>query len=200
MGYYYSLTRGFENAMCDILKTTQHVFAIDAFRNKLILTFLKTYHINTTWDELDCVTYISIVEADISFEKTDHFDAVISITNIVTPVNVEAFIQMMFQFMIKDTHYKANENIEKLVAKDLYKSYSANQWKAIRELFQILDFTGIDDKRILSSNIVSEAFTSYAKERPDLKSAIKAINIITDNWYGYTVKSNQKKIGFKKQR
>ncbi|CAI2181440.1 6666_t:CDS:2, partial [Funneliformis geosporum] len=47
--------------------------------------------------ELYCVAYINTVEAGISFEKTNHFDAVIGITNIVTPVNVEAFIQMMFQ-------------------------------------------------------------------------------------------------------
>ena len=53
--------------------------------------------INTAWDELDCVAYTSTVEASISFEKTDHFDAVIGITNIVTPVNVEAFVQMMFR-------------------------------------------------------------------------------------------------------
>ncbi|CAI2172031.1 5012_t:CDS:2 [Funneliformis geosporum] len=158
--------------------------------------------INTAWDKLDYVAYTSTVEAGISFEKTDHFDAIISITNIITP---------------KDTHYKANENIEKSVAKDLYKSYLANYWKAIRELFQILSFTGIDDKYILSSNMILEAFTqlcerfieiqnqsllffsfrSHAKERPDLKLAIKVINAISDNWYGYTVKSNQKKIGSK---
>ncbi|RIA97818.1 hypothetical protein C1645_813528 [Glomus cerebriforme] len=41
--------------------------------------------------------YMSTVEASIFFEKTDHFDAVIGITNVVTPVNVEAFIQMIFQ-------------------------------------------------------------------------------------------------------
>ena len=32
-----------ENAMCDVLKTAQHVLAIDAFRNESTLTFLKTY-------------------------------------------------------------------------------------------------------------------------------------------------------------
>src|SRR2546421_10169587 len=53
--------------------------------------------INTAWGELDCIAYTSIVEAGISFEKTDHFDAVIGITNIVTLVNVEAFVQMMFR-------------------------------------------------------------------------------------------------------
>ncbi|CAI2195106.1 18364_t:CDS:2, partial [Funneliformis geosporum] len=49
-------------------------------------------------DELDCVAYTSTVEAGISFEKTNHFDAVIGITNITTPVNVEAFIQMIDLF------------------------------------------------------------------------------------------------------
>jgi len=55
--------------------------------------------------------------------------------------------------------YKAEENLEKSVAEDLHKSYSANHWEAIRELFQVLGFTGIDDKRFLSGNIVSETFT-----------------------------------------
>uniref|UniRef100_U9SLP9 Uncharacterized protein n=1 Tax=Rhizophagus irregularis (strain DAOM 181602 / DAOM 197198 / MUCL 43194) TaxID=747089 RepID=U9SLP9_RHIID len=92
--------------------------------------------------------------------------------------------------------HKAEENLEKSVAEDLRKSYSANHWKAIRELFQILGFTSIDDKRILPGNIVSEAFVqscerfieirnqflslfgfkSHAKTTPDLNSAIKAIN------------------------
>ena len=83
----------------------------------------------------------------------------------------------------------------------MHKSYSANHWKVIRELFQILGFTGIDDKRILPGNIVSEAFAqssekfieirnqslllfsfkSRAKEKPDLISAIKTINAIASN-------------------
>jgi hypothetical protein len=120
----------------------------------------------------------------------------------------------------EDSHYKARYNSEKSVAEDLHKSYSANHWKVIRELFQILGFTGIDDKRILSGNIISEAFAqscerfieirsqslllfgikSRAKEKPDLISVIKTINAITGNWYGYIVKSSQKKIGSKEQR
>ncbi|GES83482.1 hypothetical protein GLOIN_2v1770212 [Rhizophagus clarus] len=43
-------------------------------------------------------------------------------------------------------------------------------------------FTGIDDIRTLSSNIISEAFKSHAKETPDLKSAIKAINAIAEQF------------------
>ncbi|CAG8825093.1 28263_t:CDS:2 [Gigaspora margarita] len=58
----------------------------------------------------------------------------------------------------KDTYYKAGENVEKSVAEDLHKLYSANHWKAIRELFQILGITGIDDIRTLLGNIISEAF------------------------------------------
>ena len=120
----------------------------------------------------------------------------------------------------EDSHYKARYNSEKSVAEDLHKSYSANHWKVIRELFQILGFTGIDDKRILSGNIISEAFAqscerfieirsqslllfgikSRAKEKPDLISAIKTINAIAGNWCGYIVKSSQKKIGPKEQR
>ena len=94
------------------------------------------------------------------------------------------------------------------------------QWKAIQELFQILGFTGIDDIRTLSGNIISEEFAqscerfmeiwnqslllfgfkSHAKETPDLKSAIKAINTIAGNWCGYTVKSDKKRIGPKGQQ
>src|SRR2546421_12529965 len=90
--------------------------------------------------------------------------------------------------------HKAEENLKKSVAEDLRKSYSANHWKAIRELFQILGFTDIDDKRILPGNIVSEAFVqscerfieirdqslllfgfkSQTNAIPDLKSAIIA--------------------------
>ncbi|PKY58734.1 hypothetical protein RhiirA4_513394 [Rhizophagus irregularis] len=103
---------------------------------------------------------------------------------------------------------------------DLRKAYLFKQWKAIQELFQILGFTGIDDIRTLSGNIISEAFTqscerfmeirnqslllfgfkSRAKETPDLKSAIKAINAIAGNWCGYTVKSDKKRIGPKGQQ
>ncbi|CAI2194502.1 20321_t:CDS:2, partial [Funneliformis geosporum] len=496
-----------ENAMRDILRTAQHVLAMDAFANESTLTFLKAYRgenirvidnkfqplvgktveylydpnsgaeamrigcellqqgkrvafvltscnmaralvekasklqrpdnspvrarayygdmdgkqrkkdfsdINMAWGELDCVAYTSTVEAGISFEKTDHFDAVIGITNIVTPVNVEAFVQMMFRIRdckrrilslyyqknssdlfrppghkniraelesarpndlptaikghrewdkniisykldqspavisflevehrkrlsarnfieiscsliastgaslqlikmdesrgvignrkkvrneirrsIADTMalkrfymrnlyckdmsiedwniicnrkfienfsspearkhflrlsyfrrqghneesamkglkaeenvqweiacYRAKENLEKSVAEDLRKSYSANHWKAIRELFQILGFTGIDDRRTLSGDIVSEAFVqscekfieirnqslllfgfkSHAKTTPDLNLAIKAINAIAGNWCGYTIKSDKKRIGPKGQQ
>ncbi|CAG8852447.1 20192_t:CDS:2, partial [Gigaspora margarita] len=63
-----------------------------------------------------------------------------------------------FMECFKDIYYKARENVEKSVAEDLYKLYSANYWKAIREPFQILGFTGIDDIHTLSGNIISEAF------------------------------------------
>ncbi|CAB4373212.1 unnamed protein product [Rhizophagus irregularis] len=92
--------------------------------------------------------------------------------------------------------YRAEENLEKSVAEDLR-------------------FTGIDNRRTLSGNIASESFIrscerfieirnqslllfgfkSYAKETPDLKSAIQAINAIAGNWCGYTVESDKKKIG-----
>ncbi|CAJ0847115.1 9_t:CDS:2 [Entrophospora sp. SA101] len=61
--------------------------------------------INTAWGELDCVAYTNTVEAGISFEKTNHFDMVIGITNIATPVNVEAFIQMMFRIRDCEKHF-----------------------------------------------------------------------------------------------
>ncbi|GBB95689.1 hypothetical protein RclHR1_25960002 [Rhizophagus clarus] len=63
--------------------------------------------------------------------------------------------------------------------------------------FRRQGFTGIDDIRTLSSNIISEAF---AQSCENLKSAIKAINAIAGNWCGYTVKSDKKRIGPKGQQ
>src|SRR3954462_4277977 len=120
----------------------------------------------------------------------------------------------------EDTHYKAGYNSEKSVAEDLHKSYSFNHWMVIRELFQILGFTGIDNKRTLSSDTASESFMqscekfieirnqslllfgfkSCAKETPDLHSAIKTINAIAENWCGYTIESDKKIIGPKGQQ
>ncbi|CAG8678593.1 1608_t:CDS:2, partial [Racocetra persica] len=58
--------------------------------------------------------------------------------------------------------------------------YDEESVKVIRELFQILGFTGIDDRHILSSNI------SCAKIISDLNLAIRAINAIVGNWCSYT--------------
>ncbi|CAJ0848450.1 6331_t:CDS:2 [Entrophospora sp. SA101] len=53
--------------------------------------------INATWSGLDCVIYTSTVEAGISFEIPNHFNAIIAISNINTGVHVEAFAQMLYQ-------------------------------------------------------------------------------------------------------
>ncbi|GBB99545.1 hypothetical protein RclHR1_35580001 [Rhizophagus clarus] len=115
---------------------------------------------------------------------------------------------------------KAKENLEKLVGEDLRKSYLAKHWEVIQELFQILGFTSIDDKRTLSSDTASESFMRFcekfieiqnqtlllfcfksrAKETPDLHSAMKTINAIAGNWCGYTVESDKKRIGPKGQQ
>ncbi|GBC40803.2 hypothetical protein GLOIN_2v1843832 [Rhizophagus irregularis DAOM 181602=DAOM 197198] len=63
--------------------------------------------------------------------------------------------------------YRAEENLEKSVAEDLRKSYSANHWKVIQELFQIL------------------GLLSHAKTTPDLNLTIKAINAIAGNCTGF---------------
>ncbi|CAG8819352.1 45312_t:CDS:2, partial [Gigaspora margarita] len=116
--------------------------------------------------------------------------------------------------------YKAKEHLKKSVAEDLRKSYSANHWKAIRELFQILGFTSIDDKRTLPGDTALESFMrscerfieirnqslllfgfkSRAKKTPDLHLAIKMINAIASNWCGYAVESDKKRIGPKGQQ
>ncbi|CAG8577663.1 1947_t:CDS:2 [Gigaspora margarita] len=101
-------------------------------------------------------------------------------------------------------HFLPRENVKKSVAEDLHKLYSANYWKAIRELFQILGFTSIDNIHTLLGNIISEAFAQScerfieiqsqslllfgfkfcAKEKPDLISAIKTINAIASLGFG----------------
>jgi hypothetical protein len=95
-----------------------------------------------------------------------------------------------------------------------------NHWEVIQELFQILGFTGIDDKHTLFDNTISESFTqsckrfieiwnqslllfsfkSHIKKTSDFYSAIKIINVIAGNWCGYTVKSNKKRIKLKRQQ
>ncbi|CAG8522059.1 10037_t:CDS:2 [Cetraspora pellucida] len=64
---------------------------------------------------LDCIAYTNTVEAKISFEVTDHFDIVIAITNIITPVHVKALAQMLYQIYdcphcIISLFYKKNSN------------------------------------------------------------------------------------------
>ncbi|CAI2194301.1 1532_t:CDS:2, partial [Funneliformis geosporum] len=54
-------------------------------------------NINVTWSSLDSVIYISTVEAGITFEIPNHFDAIIGISNIKTGVHIEAFTQMLYQ-------------------------------------------------------------------------------------------------------
>ncbi|POG78371.1 hypothetical protein GLOIN_2v1538759 [Rhizophagus irregularis DAOM 181602=DAOM 197198] len=54
-------------------------------------------NIDVAWGELDCVAYTNTVEAEISFEVTGHFDIVIAITKITTPVHVEALAQMLYR-------------------------------------------------------------------------------------------------------
>ena len=71
--------------------------------------------INVTWGELDCVAYTNTVEAGISFEVTGHFDIIIAITNIATPVHVEALAQMLYRIRdcsrrIISLFYQKNSN------------------------------------------------------------------------------------------
>jgi len=54
-------------------------------------------NINAIWSGLDCVIYTSTVEAGISFEISNHFDAVIGISNINTGVYAEDFAQMLYR-------------------------------------------------------------------------------------------------------
>ncbi len=54
-------------------------------------------NINATWSSLDCVIYTNTIEASISFEIPNHFDAIIGISNIKTGVHVEAFAQMLYR-------------------------------------------------------------------------------------------------------
>ncbi|CAI2179006.1 9147_t:CDS:2 [Funneliformis geosporum] len=73
------------------------------------------------------------------------------------------FIENLVHLKLRSISYgclivETEENLKKLVVEDLHKSYSANHWEAIRELFQILGFTGINDIHILPGNIILAAF------------------------------------------
>src|SRR6266480_4297777 len=72
-------------------------------------------NINVAWSELDCVAYTNTVEAEISSEVTGHFDIVIAITNIATPVHVKALAQMLYRIRdcshrIVSIFYQKNSN------------------------------------------------------------------------------------------
>jgi hypothetical protein len=72
-------------------------------------------NINDAWGELNCVAYTNTVEASISFEITGHFDIVITITNIATPVHVEALAQMLYRIRdspccVVSLFYQKNSN------------------------------------------------------------------------------------------
>ncbi|RIA86585.1 hypothetical protein C1645_829047 [Glomus cerebriforme] len=132
-----------ENAMRDVLKSARHVLAMDAFANILTLTFLQIYrdenirvvdnkyqpHIVVMAralvekasklfkpDNLPIrAPYTNTVEARISFEITGHFNIVIAITNIATPIHVETLIQMLYQIHDCPRHivslfYQKNSN------------------------------------------------------------------------------------------
>src|SRR5947208_15145709 len=71
--------------------------------------------INVAWRKLDCIAYTNTVEAGISFEVTGHFDIVITITNIATPVHVKALAQMLYRIRdcprrIVSMFYQKNSN------------------------------------------------------------------------------------------
>ena len=66
--------------------------------------------------------------------------------------------------------YRAEENLEKSVAEDLRKSYSANHQEVIQELFRILGFTGIDDRYILSDDTASESFTQSCERFIEIRN------------------------------
>src|SRR6266542_494728 len=71
--------------------------------------------INVAWSKLDCVAYTNTVEVGISFEVTGYFDIIIAITNIATPVHVEALAQMLYRIRdcprrIVSLFYQKNSN------------------------------------------------------------------------------------------
>ncbi|RHZ43620.1 hypothetical protein Glove_966g8 [Diversispora epigaea] len=77
----------------------------------------------------------------------------------------------------EDTCYNARDNFEDSVAKDLRKTYSANHWIAVKVAFKASREKFI---KIRSQALLLFGFRSRAKEMPDLKSAIKAINAIVE--------------------
>ncbi|RGB21867.1 hypothetical protein C1646_777093 [Rhizophagus diaphanus] len=120
--------------MHDGIRIVRYILAMNAFANKSTLAFLKIYHgknihiidnryqpridfsdINVAWNELNCIAYINTVEAGISFEATGHFNIVIAITNIATPVHVKVLVQMLYQIHdclrhIVSIFYQKNSN------------------------------------------------------------------------------------------
>ncbi|RHZ58336.1 hypothetical protein Glove_374g55 [Diversispora epigaea] len=96
-----------ENAMRDLLRLVQHVLAMDALMKGKRVEFVSTGAVMARalmerasklikQDNSPIKShYTNTVEAGISF--ADHFDIVIAIANIATPVHVEALAQMLYR-------------------------------------------------------------------------------------------------------
>ncbi|GBC10575.1 hypothetical protein RclHR1_09730011 [Rhizophagus clarus] len=158
-----------------------------------IITFIEVEH----QKRLSARYFIEKLCNLIAIIKETDFNAVATSQNL-NPEEAEV-LKFDQECSIADTmalkyFYMRNLYCKDMMAEDLRKSYLENYWKVIQELFKILDFTSIDDKRILFDSM------SRTKETPDLNSAIKTINAIAGNWYGYTIKSDKKRIGPKEKR
>ncbi|CAG8486342.1 1410_t:CDS:10, partial [Scutellospora calospora] len=184
-------------------------------------------NIDTTWSTLDCVIYTSTVEASIFFEISSYFDTIIGITNITTPVHIEAFAQILIAsteailelILVEDTE-KINrnkishtiKNTEKKIkgadaesianASDIknLKIKEEMQWEDSRES---IDPSSVDlHKFYLASKdvLLLFSFKTRAKRIPDLNTTIKFINAILSNWCGYTIRSSTTHVGSRTNR
>ncbi len=83
-------------------------------------------NIDVAWGELDCVAYTNTVEAGISFEVTGHFDIVIAITNIATPVHVEILAQMLVILPIVLFPYSIRKILMNFFTRQVVKIFKQN--------------------------------------------------------------------------
>ncbi|CAJ0836198.1 12197_t:CDS:2 [Entrophospora sp. SA101] len=141
--------------------------------------------INATWSALDCVVYTSTVEAGVSFEISNHFDAVIGISNINTGVHTEAFAQMFYQDKIADCYIiDLSPAVETYFEVEYQKHLSAKYFpeilcSLIASTGATLELISAEDTEKVNRNVVSHTIKNVGKkiEGADAESIASAPDI-----------------------
>ncbi|CAG8539150.1 39_t:CDS:2 [Scutellospora calospora] len=103
-------TQESENAMCNILRSTRHVLAMDIFVNELTLAFLKLRVGETVEILYDLSSGAEAIRIGYEFLRQ-----IIAIINIATLVHIEALVQILYQIRNCSCHiismfYQKNSN------------------------------------------------------------------------------------------
>ncbi|RIA89294.1 hypothetical protein C1645_825059 [Glomus cerebriforme] len=119
---------------------------------------------NSSIKALNCIAYTNTVKAEISFEVTGHFDIIIAITNITTPVHVETLAQMLYRIhdSIKSYHKWDNNAI----------SYKIDKFPAV------IIFIEVEHQKCLSARyFIKKLFEALVIKETDFNTVATSQNL-----------------------